>query len=87
MDQFGLMRGKLGVTQIQEFLENENLTTIFSEIQQLDSLVLMFSKFLIQLGYLGGIKGHNPPKNWDLQHFQEVPSLNIGDIEQDTVGP
>jgi len=26
-------RGKLGVTQIPEFLENENLTTDFSEIQ------------------------------------------------------
>jgi len=33
------MRGELRDTQIQEFLENENLTTDFSEIQYVDELV------------------------------------------------
>jgi len=33
------MRGNLGVTQIQEFLENENLTADFAEIQQFDDLI------------------------------------------------
>ena len=26
----------------------------------------------------GGIRGHNPPEDRVLQHFQEVLSLNIG---------
>ena len=30
-----------------------------------------------------GVSGHNPPRNY----FQELLSLNIGDTEQDTVGP
>jgi len=41
------------------------------------------------IGICGGavIRGHNPPQNWVLQHFEEVLSLNIGNAEQDTVGP
>ena len=35
----------------------------------------------------GGDQGQKPPQNWVLQDFQEVLSLNIGDTEQDTVGP
>ena len=41
----------------------------------------MFSKLLTQLVHLGGIRGHNPPENGVLQHFQQVLSLNIGDTE------
>ena len=33
LDQFGPMRGELGVPQIRKFLGNEYLTTNFSEIQ------------------------------------------------------
>jgi len=32
-------------------------------------------------------RDHNSPQNWALQHFQKVLSLDIGDTEQDTVGP
>ena len=48
------MRGELGVTQIREFLENENLTTDFSEIQYIDNLLwkMLFSKFLTQSVHL-----------------------------------
>jgi len=35
----------------------------------------------------GGIKGHNPPEDGVLQHFQQVFSLNIDDTEIDAVGP
>ena len=40
-DQFGPigpMRGELGVTQIPEFLKNENLTVDFAETQQVNDL-------------------------------------------------
>ena len=43
----------------------------------------MFSKFLTQSVHLGGIRGHKPPENGVLQHFQQVLSLNIGDTELD----
>ena len=43
----------------------------------------MFFKFLTQLVHSGGIRGHNPPKNGVLQHFQQVLSLNIDDTELD----
>jgi len=33
------------------------------------------------------IGGHNLPEDGVLQHVQDVLSLNIGDIEQDAVGP
>jgi len=36
--------------------------------------------------FWGGIRGHDPPQNGFVQHFQDL-SLNIGDAEQDTVGP
>ena len=44
---------------------------------------MMFFKFLTQSVHSGGIRGHNPPKNGVLQHFQQVLSLNIGDTELD----
>jgi len=31
------------------------------------------------IGAFGKIRGHNPPQNRVLWHFQYVPSLNIGD--------
>ena len=43
----------------------------------------MFSKFLTQSVHLGEIRGHNPPENGVLKHFQHVLSLNIGDTELD----
>ena len=44
---------------------------------------MSFSKFLDSIGAFGGIRGHNPPENGVLQHFQQVLSLNIGDTELD----
>ena len=43
---------------------------------------MMFSKFLTQSVHLEGIRGHNPPENGVLQHFQQV-LLNISDTELD----
>ena len=85
MDQFGLMRRELGIPQIREFLEIENLTTDFSEIQYIDSLLskMMFSRFLTRSVHLGEIEGHNSPENGVLQDFQQVLSLNIDDTELD----
>jgi len=50
---------------------------------------MMFSEFLTHLGHLGRgrIRDHDPSKDGVLQHFQQFLSLNIGDIEQDTVEP
>ena len=31
----------------------------------------------------GGIRGHNPPENGVLQHFQQILLLNNGDTELD----
>jgi len=39
LDEFGPMKKELGVAQIQEFLENENKATDFSEIQYGDNLL------------------------------------------------
>ena len=38
------------------------------------------------IGAFGGIRGHNPPENEVLQHFQQVLSLNIGDTERGRFG-
>ena len=38
---------------------------------------------MTQSVHLGEIRGHNPPENGVLQHFQQVLSLNIGDTELD----
>jgi len=49
---------------------------------------MIFAKFLTQSGHLGGGLGAiNPPQDSVLQHFQDVLLLNIGNTEQNTVGP
>ena len=44
---------------------------------------MMFYKFLTQSVHLGFIRGHTPPEDGVLRHFQQVLSLNIGDTELD----